>query len=221
MFDQLLIDHRVAFATWGEPLVWALVPITVLALWMLGRGQPRGIPATLTGRLLVVTVLAIGTLALMIGATLRGPFWPIMETTRRLQHALGRPAPEVVFRRLPDAAPVRLSSFRGQVVLLNLWATWCPPCVYELPALRELDTRLGPRGFVVVAVSDEPFGDVAAFGARVALPAVTGAAPDFSWLPMQGSRPYTLVIDRGGIVRASVFGRLDTSGFEKLVRPYL
>jgi hypothetical protein len=73
----------------------------------------------------------------------------------------------------------------------------------------------------VVAVSDEPFADVAAFGSRVALPAVTGAAPDFSWLPMQGSRPYTLVIDRDGILRASVFGRLDADGFERLVRPYL
>jgi len=221
MFDQLLIDHRVAFATWGEPLVWAVVPLAVFALWWLGRGQPRGIPASLSGRLRVVAVLAVGTLALMIGATLRGPFWPIMETTRRLQATLGKPAPEVVFQRLPDGAPIRLSSFRGRVVLLNLWATWCPPCVYELPALRELDARLGPRGLVVVAVSDEPFGDVAAFGSRVALPAVTGAAPDFSWLPMQGSRPYTLVIDRQGILRASVFGRLDADGFERLVRPYL
>ncbi|MFI5372292.1 MAG: redoxin domain-containing protein [Candidatus Eisenbacteria bacterium] len=221
MLDAFLIDHRVAFATWAEPLVWALVPLAMLAMWWLGRGRPYGIPQGAMARMGVVAALAIGTLGLWIGATLRGPFWPIMETTRRLQHTIGRPAPEVVFQRLPDGAPVRLSAFRGRVVLLNLWATWCPPCVVELPALRELERRLGPEGLAVVAVSDEPFADVAAFGQRVSLPSVTGAAPDFAWLPMQGSRPYTLVIDRQGVLRVSVFGRLDADGFERLVRPYL
>ncbi len=221
MFDRLLIDHRVAFATWGEWVVWGVVALAVAALWALGRGAPRGIPRSWTGRLLVVAVLALGTLALMLGATLRGPFWPIMETTRRIQRTLGRPAPEVVFRRVPDGAPMRLSDLRGRVVLLNLWATWCPPCVYEMPTLRELEQDLGGEGLAVVAVSDEPFGDVAAFAARVPTPSVTGAAPDFAWLPMQGSRPYTLVIDRTGVLRASVFGRLDRAGFEALVRPWL
>ena len=65
----------------------------------------------------------------------------------------------------PRAAPGRLSfvdpqgrqtplgEFRGKVVLLNLWATWCPPCVRELPALDRLQARLGGEDFAVVAVS--------------------------------------------------------------------
>jgi thiol-disulfide isomerase/thioredoxin len=221
VFDRLLIDYRVPFATWGEWVAWALVAFAAGALWWIGRGQPYGIPKAWRGRLLVVVALVIGTLGLIVGATLRGPFWPIMETTRRLQHTLGRPVPEVVFRRVGDGAEVRLSSFRGRVVLLNLWATWCPPCVYEMPTLRALDERLGPSGLSVVAVSDERFEDVATFAMRVPLPAVAGVAPGFAWLPMEGSRPYTLVIDRDGVLRASVFGRLDADGFERLVRPYL
>lgn len=220
MLDRFLIDHRIAFATWGEWVTWATVAFAVFALWWLGRGEPRGIPRSWRGRLLVVAALALGTLGLVVGATLRGPFWPIMETTRRIQHTLGRPVPEVVFRRLPDGAEVRLSSFRGRVVLLNLWATWCPPCVYEMPTLRALEADLASEGVAVVAVSDEPFEDVAAFAARVPLPTVTGTAPGFAWLPMAGSRPYTLVIDRTGVLRASVFGRLDRAGFEALLRPW-
>ncbi|RLA31614.1 MAG: TlpA family protein disulfide reductase [Gammaproteobacteria bacterium] len=54
-----------------------------------------------------------------------------------------------------DAAgkPIALSDFAGKVVLLNLWATWCPPCVRELPALDRLAGRLGGESFAVVALA--------------------------------------------------------------------
>jgi peroxiredoxin len=48
---------------------------------------------------------------------------------------------------------VSLSSMRGKVVLLNFWATWCPPCLSEMPSLNKLYLELRPRGFEVVAVS--------------------------------------------------------------------
>jgi len=56
-----------------------------------------------------------------------------------------------------DAAgkPVRLADLRGKVVVLNLWATWCPPCVRELPSLDALQATLGPDGLMVVAVSTD------------------------------------------------------------------
>ena len=60
--------------------------------------------------------------------------------------------PETSIRRWPEET-VSLSRFKGRIVLLNLWATWCPPCVYELPALDGLQQRLGSEEFVVVAVS--------------------------------------------------------------------
>ena len=48
---------------------------------------------------------------------------------------------------------VSLSRYQGKIVLLNLWASWCPPCVRELPALDRLQQRLGGEDFVVVAIS--------------------------------------------------------------------
>ena len=60
--------------------------------------------------------------------------------------------PEISIQHAPGKR-VSLSSFRGKIVLLNLWATWCPPCVYELPALDRLQQRHGGEDFVVVAVS--------------------------------------------------------------------
>lgn len=52
-----------------------------------------------------------------------------------------------------DGKEINLSEFDGKIVLLNLWASWCPPCIRELPALDRLQQRLGDEEFVVVAVS--------------------------------------------------------------------
>lgn len=49
--------------------------------------------------------------------------------------------------------PVTLDDYRGQMVLVNLWATWCPPCVAELPSLEILNARLRDKGFAVVAIA--------------------------------------------------------------------
>ena len=54
---------------------------------------------------------------------------------------------------------VSLNQYRGQVVLVNFWATWCPPCVEELPSLMTLQERMKARGVVVVGVSIDVDGD--------------------------------------------------------------
>jgi peroxiredoxin len=63
----------------------------------------------------------------------------------------GRPAPEFTFEL--DGRPVQLSSLRGQIVVLNFWATWCPPCVEEMPSLDRLHAQLAPLGGMVLGVS--------------------------------------------------------------------
>lgn len=69
-----------------------------------------------------------------------------------LPPAKRKPAPELVFT---DQAGQRLdlAGFKGRVVLVNLWATWCPPCVAEMPSLDRLQASLGAAGFQVVAIS--------------------------------------------------------------------
>lgn len=62
------------------------------------------------------------------------------------------PAPEAAFRG-PEGEALTLAAFRGEVVLVNLWASWCAPCVRELPALERLAARLRGAPFRVVAVN--------------------------------------------------------------------
>jgi thiol-disulfide isomerase/thioredoxin len=83
-----------------------------------------------------------------------------------------RPTPVGPGARAPDfsavdlaGAPVALSDIKGQVVLLNIWATWCPPCRDEMPSMQRLYERLAPAGLRIVAVSvDAQQGGVDAAG---------------------------------------------------------
>ncbi len=72
-------------------------------------------------------------------------------------HPAPRPVPDIAFE---DGAgrKLTLADFRGKVVLLNLWATWCPPCRREMPALDRLQQQLAGPGFEVVALSIDSEG---------------------------------------------------------------
>jgi cytochrome c biogenesis protein CcmG/thiol:disulfide interchange protein DsbE len=65
----------------------------------------------------------------------------------------GTPAKDFSFTL--DGKPVKLADLRGKVVVLNFWATWCPPCVEETPSLNELQRRIVSRGGVVLGISED------------------------------------------------------------------
>ncbi len=67
------------------------------------------------------------------------------------------PAPDARFQDGTEAA-VTLADFKGRVVLLNFWATWCPPCIREMPSLDRLQAARGAEGLSVVAVSEDRGG---------------------------------------------------------------
>ena len=109
-------------------------------------------------------------------------------------------------------APISLQEFRGKVVLVNFWATWCEPCVTEMPALQQLRTTFGPRDFEVLAVNlQEGPAKINAFVEKsgVSFPIVrdTDGAVARVW----GARvlPASYLIDRDGRIRYAVVGDPD------------
>jgi thiol-disulfide isomerase/thioredoxin len=94
----------------------------------------------------------------------------VMESSRTVLLPPGAAAPETELRTL-DGARVKLSSLRGRWVLVDFWATWCPPCVEEMPYLVKLAEAYGPRGLAFLAVNQDGDGeirDVEHFAAKVA-----------------------------------------------------
>jgi cytochrome c biogenesis protein CcmG/thiol:disulfide interchange protein DsbE len=71
--------------------------------------------------------------------------------------AAAKPAPEVPIRDL-EGHDVTLAQYRGKVVLVNFWATWCSPCQIEIPWMIEFQRKYGPRGFTVLGVSMDDEG---------------------------------------------------------------
>ena len=65
---------------------------------------------------------------------------------------LGKPAPAIAATDV-DGKPVSLAELKGRVVLVDFWATWCPPCVASIPALNELARKYHDRGFVILGVN--------------------------------------------------------------------
>jgi thiol-disulfide isomerase/thioredoxin len=138
-----------------------------------------------------------------------------------------RPAPEAPFGD-DSGREVRLADFRGKVVLLNFWATWCVPCVTEMPALDRLQAALGDAGLEVVALSQDrggvpavvrfyekyDFGNLAIY--------VDPKATVATGLKV-GVLPTTMLIDREGRVVGELVGAAewDAPEAQALIRHYL
>lgn len=107
---------------------------------------------------------------------------------------------------------VTLSQFRGQVVVLNFWATWCAPCVEELPSLVEMQRRLKAKGVTVLAVSvDVDEGAYKQFVKDHNVNLLTVRDPSGKSNGLYGTFkfPETYVIDRKGVMRRKFIGAVD------------
>lgn len=107
---------------------------------------------------------------------------------------------------------VQLSDLRGSVVLLNFWATWCPPCQEEVPALSRLNTRMAGTAFRMVTISIDEGGSAAVedffrtSGYR--LPTLLDPAGAVGQLYGITGVPETFIIDSQGVIRKKVKGPL-------------
>ncbi len=107
---------------------------------------------------------------------------------------------------------VTLSQLRGQVVVLNFWATWCAPCVEEVPSLVEMQRRLKAKGVTVLAVSvDVDDNAYRQFVKNHNVTLLTVRDPDQKSPALYGTHlfPETYVIDRNGVMRRKFIGAVD------------
>ncbi len=115
----------------------------------------------------------------------------------------GEPAPEFSLRDI-NGQEVALSSFKGKVVLVNFWATWCGPCKLEMPHLDKMDRDLESKGFEVISISTDdaraaskvkPLIKRGGYGFTVLLDKETKVVSQYN--PAK-TLPYNVLIDRSG-----------------------
>jgi thiol-disulfide isomerase/thioredoxin len=112
---------------------------------------------------------------------------------------------------------IDLKDFRGRVVVVNFWATWCEPCKDEMPSLERLKAKLAGRPLEVLTVNYGEFPEkIAPFLARekIALPVLLDTQKDAAKEWKVGGLPMTFIVDAKGRLRLWVFGERDWSGAE-------
>lgn len=134
------------------------------------------------------------------------------------------PAPKWTLQDLAGET-VASSDFDGNVVVLNFWATWCPPCRMEIPGFIELQEEYGEQGFVIIGISLDEGGPgvVSEFSESIGVnypilmgdPRVVGAFGGVRALPT------TYIIDRDGNIRNTHVGYLDKRSLERVIGRYL
>ena len=134
--------------------------------------------------------------------------------------------PAQVGRRAPDftvsdgTTTVHLASYRGQVVLVNFWATWCPPCVQEMPALLQLHHERPDLAILAVSIDEDPDA-YSSFLLRRHVDLITVRDPSQSAAKLYHTDgwPETYIIDRQGVIRRKIVGDPDWSNPE--IRAFL
>ena len=130
---------------------------------------------------------------------------------------------------LPDLTDQqrKFSEWDGKVILLNFWATWCPPCRREIPAFIQLQDDYANKGFQVIGVAIDEKDAVIDYtdGLGVNYPVLLGNAAALDIGARYGNRfgqlPYSLIIDKKGIIRYIGKGELHYEGIEKEIQPLL
>src|SRR3984957_11613648 len=121
---------------------------------------------------------------------------------------VGKAAPDFVLKAL-DGRNLRMSEFRGQVVLVNFWARWAGDTRQEMPALNRINTTYERAGLVVLGVSvDEDLGRAREFAGamKVSYPILFDTGSDLGRDYLLQKMPMTILVDRSGVVRYSNVG---------------
>lgn len=118
---------------------------------------------------------------------------------------------------LPDlsGAPQQIGNWKGKVLVVNFWATWCPPCLEEIPHFVRMQERLGGQGLQFVGIAIDEADKVRAFARKqmINYPIMIGQMDAIELSKTAGNKagglPYTLVLDRSGAVVSQHYGGLD------------
>ncbi len=173
-----------------------------------GRQHPRTLPKPV-----------VYTAAIVILAVAFGIVW--LQSAKYEPLTVGKVAPDFSLPSLDESKTVQLSDFRGKVVFLNFWATWCKPCKEEMPSMEVLYKNFEKDGFVVLAVSIDrvttkkdipPF--VKSLGLSFPILVDSWGQTDKRYKLM--GVPETYIIDQQGVLREKLIGPRDWTRLDNL-----
>jgi peroxiredoxin len=183
------------------------------------RNNPQFIAMALIGSGLVI----LGGLAFFLLPKGNTEESPAGGSASSIPVAVDYPSPELALSDI-HGNQSSLKDYQNQVVLVNNWATWCPPCRAEMPTLKQYFEDHQSQGFTVIAIeAGEAVSDVAGFAEEYSLNFPVWADPDQEAIAAfrNMALPNSYVIDRRGQVRLTWTGAISRDMLEKYVTPLL
>lgn len=176
---------------------------------------------------LSLTLFAIACFAIGVGLYLT-VLKPTQTTTINPNKTsmVGKSRPAFTLNDTSDK-PHSIADWDGKVILLNFWATWCPPCRREIPAFINLYEQYHDKGLIVVGVALDSKQNAIDFVDPMGInyPIVVGEQEGIALTQAYGDSlsilPYTVIIDRHGIIRHTVLHELSQKQAEQLIKPLL
>ena len=150
-------------------------------------------------------------------ATLSAAFGAYLSLKKHDSAKFSNPAVTLLMNaNLPDAAGQThsLSEWRGKVLLVNFWATWCPPCLEEMPELVELQNSLASKNLQIVGIGVDSPSNIQQFTKKyqisypILVAGMQGTDISRELGNQAGGLPFTVLIDTSGNVRQTYLGRL-------------
>ena len=169
---------------------------------------------------LIVCASGLLLLGVTMGDKARSPF-------HVQQDAVGESAPDLSYKMINSNEVGSLEELKGKVVLINFWATWCPPCLDEMPDLNRLYAEYKDQGLVVLTISDERRDILTMFSQNMISLETESAYIDnvdalaMPYRKIKDGRPESYVIDRDGVIREFILGARDYNYFKNAVTPYI
>lgn len=130
---------------------------------------------------------------------------------------------QLLAQTMPDAKghPRDFANLKGKTLIVNFWATWCPPCVEEMPELSALQAELTPRNMQIIGIGIDNPANIADFAARYKIDyplftaGINGTELSRQFGNQSGGLPFTVLVDAKGSVRKTYLGRLKINDLRK------
>lgn len=206
---------------WGQAISIAIILTSFLLLYLVVRNNkyylPKGFLGYSTAIVLTFLILISGLVFTKV-TTMKPRISAVLSGLEALHN---KPAPPFDFYLLADDSRKSISDYKGKLVLLNYWATWCAPCIKEMPELNRLQSNYEDKGLIVIALSDEDKERLLKFSNKNPFTVSAAYSKEFNWADLQSERPMTFLINGEGIIVDYFTGGYDFDFFESKVSKYL
>lgn len=216
--QQCSVRYFALYPQWTVSVFVGVAAFSALLIFV--KRKKRHTALVWLGGLLGVPGVAFSLI--LLGMFFQSPkqFAQLRTTYNKLAATEGQSAPNFPFILMANREVRHLADYRGKIVLLNIWATWCVPCLEEMPDLDRLQKKLGSTGLAVINLSDEKIETIDRYLAKHPMVTTHGRVekqdvPEF--YQFGSARPTTFLIGTDGKVIKSVVGAKDMKYFESIL----